>query len=155
MSKISIKLMSKEKRILMKEREVGGLSKRKSDRINILLWSDAGRDAQTIAELLHVHVNTVTNVRKNYLKRGASGALEELKRPGQPIRYTTDHEANIVALACTTPPEGSARWTLELLTEQARNKVTACEKISKSRVRLVLKKMNVSLGRSVCGVLEQ
>jgi hypothetical protein len=65
--------------------------------------------------------------------------LADAPRPGAPRHYQTDQEAEVVALACSQPPAGRKRWTLQLLTEAARQRPTL-QKISVETIRRFLKK---------------
>jgi transposase len=66
-------------------------------------------------------------------------------RSGQPRKYTERQEAEIMAQACASPPEGRARWSVRLLTEELR-KQKGFETINRENVRLVLKKRRLGLG---------
>ena len=68
-----------------------------------------------------------------------------LFRSGQPVKYDTDQQAELSALACGPCPAGRRRWTIRLLTIELQ-KVHGLETINRESVRLALKKMNVSLG---------
>ena len=57
----------------------------------------------------------------------------------------------MIQLACGEAPEGRARWTLELLTEEV-NKKGVAEPVSKETIRMILKKMNLSLTGMNTGV---
>lgn len=89
----------------------------------ILLNSDInGKDLsdQEISELLHCHSQTVVNVRKRFVEFGLESALERKKRETPPISRILDgdKEARLFALACSQPPEGRRRWTLQLLADE-------------------------------------
>jgi putative transposase len=60
-------------------------------------------------------------------------------RPGQPEKYSEKHIAEIIAHACTQPPEGRNRWSLALLCEELRTQ-EGFETISKESIRLILNK---------------
>jgi hypothetical protein len=79
------------------------------------------------------------NVRKRYVEEGIPNAILDKKRPVQPIKYTEKHVAEIIALACSSSPDGSKRWSLSLLVEDLRKK-EGFETISKESIRLTLKK---------------
>jgi transposase len=104
----------------------------------ILLKSDAGLTDLQIVEHVGCGERTVRNVRKRFCTEGLERALYESPRSGRPSDFTPRQRQKVVALACTAPPEGRARWTLELLCEHAvkRGVVSA---ISKSEVSLWLK----------------
>ena len=123
----------------------GKLSVREFNRVNILLLLHKGKRVNEITDFLDVDRITVWRIKNRYLKYGISKALEEDKRPGQPVKYGTDHNAELSALACGPCPPGRRRWTIRLLTEEL-NKKQGFETINRESVRQALKKMNVSLG---------
>jgi len=98
-----------------------------------------------IEDFLNVDRLTIWRTKKKYLEQGVEKALEEQERPGQPVKYTTDQQAELAALACGPCPAGRRRWTIRLLTEVLKGK-PGFETINRESVRLALKKMNVSLG---------
>ena len=71
-----------------------------------------------MAEAVMVHKQTVYNVRKRFACEGLDSALYDKPRPGQPPKITGDVEAKLVVLACSDPPEGRVRWTLQLLADK-------------------------------------
>ena len=72
-------------------------------------------------------------------------ALNDIPRSGQPKKYGVKEETDIIALACTDPPDGRKRWTIRLLAENLREK-EGFESLSRETVRIVLKKAQLSLG---------
>ncbi|AKB29031.1 hypothetical protein MSSIT_2312 [Methanosarcina siciliae T4/M] len=63
-------------------------------------------------------------------------------RSGQPKKYNERHAAEIIAFACTKPPEGRKKWSLSLLCEKLRKK-EGFETINKETIRLILKKNKI------------
>ena len=61
-----------------------------------------------------------------------------------PAKVTGEVEAHIIALACSEPPEGYARWTVRLLAEKA-VELDFIDSISAMTVQRLLKKRNISL----------
>lgn len=61
---------------------------------------------------------TVVRTRRRFLEQGLEVALHDKKPPGHMPKVTRDVEAHLTALACSDPPEGHARWTLQLLADQ-------------------------------------
>ena len=51
-------------------------------------------------------------------------ALYDRPRPGQKRKLTGQQEAQVVTIACTTPPDGSAHWTLDMLTEEVKKQLS-------------------------------
>lgn len=87
-------------------------------RAQILLSIREGEDAIVIAKRVRVSRRTVTRVWRRFEKGGLDRALYDAPRSGQPLKTSVIDDAHLVALACTDAPEGSAHWTLDLLTEQ-------------------------------------
>ena len=116
---------------------------------NILLAVDADGPAwadEPTRAAYRCHLNTVINVRQRFVEQGMEVALERKKRnepPRKPI-LDGDKEARLIAVACSRPPEGRAKWTLQLLADKlVALKVVAS--ISDQTVRRALKKMSLSL----------
>jgi len=121
----------------------------------ILLMSDEGEMAprkwtdQQIAEALQVHQNTVGRIRQRFLQKGEQVALnrQTRKTPPTPPKVDGATEAQIIALCCSDPPSGRARWTLRLLTSELKKRQIVTE-ISCTTVWRTLKKTNGDLGKS-------
>ena len=103
-------------------------------------WSDV-----QIGEALDVSPSTITRVRRAYCTQSLEAALHR-KPPDRVYRRKLDdrREAHLVALACSTPPDGQARWTLRLLTDRFIE--LEGEVVSDETVRRVLKKTSSSRG---------
>jgi transposase len=88
---------------------------RKLKRAQILLAADAGMPDETIAQSLRVGGSTVYRAKRRFVEGNLDKALTEEPRPGAARKLTRQEEALLVATACSRPPEGRARWTIELL----------------------------------------
>lgn len=141
----SIKLTPVQIKYLKDFKNQGKKSLREINRATILLLLNKGKKASEITEFLDLGRNTVSRTKQKFLRYGLETALKEVERPGQPIKYRQKHEAELIALACSSPPEDRTRWTLELLTEKLK-KQKGFETINRESIRLILKKTNVSLG---------
>jgi hypothetical protein len=77
-------------------------------------WLDA-----EIVEALDTNPTMVSRVREKLVTKGLDAVLTRKKRETPPVRAIFDGEAQakLTALACSTPPEGYARWTIRLLAE--------------------------------------
>lgn len=147
MSKQSVfTLTAKERSTLLAKKRAEKLSKRVRDRIDILLLADHGRSNTDIGRILGVTLDTVWRVKKRSEEEGAEAAIGERERPGQPKKYDTTVETELTAIACSDAPEGAKRWTIELLAQKLRSAVDGCDTMNRETVRLMLKKMHVSLG---------
>lgn len=118
---------------------------REINRAHILLALDGKIPEATIQSLLGVGRTAVWRTRSAYCERGLDYALYDAPRPGAPRDYQTNQEAKVVALACSQPPRGAKRWTLQLLTQAARQE-KEMPHISRESIRRFLKKTSVSLG---------
>ena len=56
--------------------------------------------------------------KRRFVEEGLEQALSEDPRPGAERKLSTTEEAMLVAMACTKPPAGRARWTLSLLADE-------------------------------------
>ena len=112
-----VKLSGQEQKQLQDITRSGTHNARLIKRAQILLKSHAGYKDQDIAEHVGVSKRTVERVRKNYTEGGLERALYDAPHPGAAPVLDDRAEAYLVATACTEPPEGRERWTLELLQE--------------------------------------
>ncbi len=92
-------------------------------RARILLAADKGKTDGQIARELEVSLTTPRDVRMRYVDGGIERALYDAPRPGQPPKLTGKDKARVCALACTSPPDGYGRWTLDLLTAHSAPKL--------------------------------
>ena len=90
-----------------------GAQKRK--RAQILLACDRGTTDATIAEVLGCGESTIYRTKRRFVEEGFEASLEERPREGGARKLSGHEEALLVATACSAPPAGRARWTLELL----------------------------------------
>ena len=88
---------------------------RKLKRAQILLAADAGASDEEIATSVGVGGSTVYRTKRRFVEGNLEAALSEEPRPGASRKLSGKEEALLVATACSKPPEGRARWTLELL----------------------------------------
>ncbi len=104
-------------------------------------WSDAA-----IAGALDVNASTVLRIRRRFATEGLEATLER-KRPERVYERRLDgaQEAHLVALACSAPPDGQARWTLRLLAAEL-VRLEVVEAVSHETVRQTLKKTSSSRG---------
>ncbi len=109
---------------------------------------------RTIGEDLLVSARTVSRVRQRFVVGGLKAALGERERSGRPTEIDGEAEAKLVMLACSEPPVGRSRWTLQLLADRM-VALGYTEHISDTWVLKLLKKTNCDLGRSRAGVFRK
>ena len=129
----------------------GKVAAAKRKRAHILLKADAHAEGpawtdEQIAEALDVSVATIHRTRQAYVGQGLEGALARQRPTGRQFRKLDGaQEARLVTIACSPPPEGQARWTLQLLADQMVT-LEIVEAIGKETVRRTLKKTTSSRG---------
>jgi transposase len=120
--------------------ELGGLLSRGKHpvrvlkRAQILLAADHGVSDDEIAASIRVGGSTVYRTKRNFVEGNLERALSEEPRPGAERKLTGKEEALLVATACSNPPAGRARWTLDLLADEM-VKLTEHESLSRETVR--------------------
>jgi len=125
----------------------GTASARKLTHARILLKADQSPEGpgwvdDAVAEAVEVSQPTVSRVRKQYFEEGLEAALNR-RPPNREYHRKLDgeQEARLVALACSEPPEGQARWSLRLLADRM-VELEVVEDLSYQTLRRTLKKTN-------------
>jgi hypothetical protein len=77
-------------------------------------WSD-----ERICDALDTNVTMVARVREKLVNHGLDAVLARKKRETPPVKpiFDGERQAQLIALACSQPPEGHAHWTIRLLAE--------------------------------------
>ena len=122
----------------------GKHSSRQVTRARILLLAADGATDEQIVAALACGINTVERTRRRFVEEGL-GCLNERPRRGQARKLTGKQEAHLIAVACSTPPEGRARWTLSLLADKV-VELKFASTIARETVRQVLKKTSLNPG---------
>ncbi len=107
---------------------------RKLKRAQILLAADAGTSDEQISATLRVSGSTIYRTKRRFVEANLEGALSEEPRRGAGRKLSGKEEALLVATACSKPPPGRARWTLELLAGEL-VELTEHEELSRETVR--------------------
>jgi transposase len=139
MRQTELHLTDEDRELIESYRAKGLHHAREVNRAHILSALDRGVPESQIMAVLGVGRTVVWRTRAAYREGGADYAVRDVARPGKPRQYGADVEAQISALACSSPPEGASRWTLELL-EQATHALADVGPISRETIRRLLKK---------------
>jgi hypothetical protein len=140
-----VTLTEAERKQLLELQRRGKCSALRQAHARVLLQADESQDGlcrsdAEIHDALGVAVSTIARVRQRFVEDGLEAALERKPTTRQYERLIDGKaEAHLIALACSDPPEGQARWTLRLLA----NKMVVlehCDRVSKETVRRTLKK---------------
>jgi transposase len=151
MGKRYVVTMTKDERAMLEELiNTGKAAARKLTHARILLKADQscngpGWQDQQMSEALEVSVSTIERVRRQFVEEGLQAAL--LRRPSLSLRQRKIdgvREAQLIALACSQPPEGRARWTMRLLADKL-VALDYVDTVSHETVRQVLKKTSLNL----------
>jgi transposase len=111
-------------------------------RAQVLLAASEGRSDEAIAGLVGVGTSTVYRTKQRFVEEGLESALHEQTRPKPERKLAAHEEALLVATACSDPPAGRARWTLQLLADEM-VRLTDHETISDETVRRRLNEMDL------------
>ena len=108
--------LSEEERTQLHELTGGGRARvRRVKRAQILLAAEQGHGDAEVAAMVGVGTSTVYRTKRRFVEGGVEVALSEEPRVGARRKLTGREETLLVAVACSDPPAGRARWTLELL----------------------------------------
>lgn len=138
-----VKLNAQERKELEEFVSRGKRSAREINRARILLLADEGKNDQEIIDLLGISRPSVFSIRKKYKEKEYDKSildiLKDEPRDGRPIKIDSRVEAHITVIACSDPPEGSAKWTLRMIADRV-VKLEVIDSISHESVRAALKK---------------
>ena len=141
-------ILSDTERVQLKNLIAAGTAPaRKLTHARILLKADQGSEGpgwvdEQVADAVEVSQPTVSRVRKQYVQEGLQAAINRRPPNREYHRKLDGHqEARLVALACSKPPEGQARWSLRLLADKM-VELDVVDDLSYQTVRRTLKKTN-------------
>jgi len=129
-----VELSQSERAELMKLLSGGTHAARKLKRAQVLLAADSEASDEEIARSIGVGKSTVYRTKRRFVLGNLEAALSEEPRRGAERKFSGKEEALLVATACSSPPAGRARWTLELLAGEM-VKLTTHESVSRETVR--------------------
>lgn len=124
-AKYSVRLCDEQRERLDKLTRTGTRSARLIQHARILLLADEDPPCgpawtdEKVADALGCGTATVARVRRRFAKEGIEEALRVRKHvPGRPPKIDGAAEAHLIAMACSEPPAGRARWTVRLLADR-------------------------------------
>ena len=134
-----IRLATREREALEKLTTQGESGARVIRRGRVLLLLDDGWAPVDVPGASGASEATVRRTRRRYEQGGLDKALYEDPRPGGERVITQRQEARIVAMVCSDPPEGRARWTIRLIVEEARKRRIAPQATRETVRRLLIR----------------
>jgi hypothetical protein len=147
MKKYIVKLTEQEREELEQMISTGKHSARKLMHARILLKADESTEGphwtdEQICEAIGASLSTIGRVRQQFLEEGVEAAISRRKGSGiRDLKIDGELEAHLVALTCSSPPKGHARWTLRMLADKM-VELEYIDSMSYETVRRTLKKMN-------------
>jgi transposase len=106
-------------------------------RARALLQLSKGGSAPQIAGLVPLTPQAIRKIGHRYEEGGLERALYEKQRPGAEALLDGSEKQRIVAMACSDPPEGFARWTVRLVSEEA-VKRRLVPRVGRETIRILL-----------------
>ena len=146
MKKYIVTLTGDERQSLLDLIAAGKAAAKKLAHARILLKADAAEGGpawpdRRIAEALEVSDATLERVRRRFVEQGLEAALfrKAQERPSRQLTLDGRAEARLIALACSTPPDGRAVWTMQMLADEL-IELEVVPTVSDETVRRSLKK---------------
>ena len=128
----------------------GTASVRMVRRAQTLWLASEERTDEEIVKALRIGVATVERIRRRFVEEGLEASLRERPRPGARPKLGPKERAYVVALACTKPPEGRHRWTMQMLADRL-VELEMVPDITDEAIRLLLKRTSSSRGSRSSG----
>jgi len=150
--KYIIKLTLSEREELSKIKSNGNVAAKKHNYARVLLLSDESKEGPgysdtEIAGKVDISTKTIERIKKKYIDGGLKKVFEKKFTPRYSRRkFDGEGEAHLIALCCSEPPPGHARWTLRLLADKV-VKLGYVDTVHHDTIREALKKTNLNLGR--------
>ncbi|MBD2309542.1 helix-turn-helix domain-containing protein [Chroococcidiopsis sp. FACHB-1243] len=149
--KYIVTLAAEERSLLEELTKKGKTVAYKVNHARILLLADTNRveggwKDEAISQALNISVATIERVRQRLVEEGLEAALSrKFQENRKPRRLDGEIEAQLIALACSTPPSGQRSWTMRMLADQM-VELGYVETVSHETVRQTLKKTKLSHG---------
>lgn len=118
-TKIKVKLSNKDRKLINQIIKKGENKARTITRARVLDLFDKNFTSPQIKEVIGCTAETARSIAKNYLEGGLEKALYDAPRPGKARLLSEKESTHIIAMVCSDPPDGRARWTIELIVEEA------------------------------------
>ena len=145
MERYVVKLTQDERANLLLLVKTGKASAAKLTHARIILATDENNTDKTpydtkVSKELHVSSRTVARTRQRFVEEGLDSALSRKPHSNtRPRKIDGDQEAHLIALSCSAPPAGRARWTLKLLANHL-IELEIIDSVSSATISRVLKK---------------
>jgi transposase len=115
---------------------------RRLKRAQVLLAADRGSSDAQIATHIGVSTSTIYRTKQRFVEEGLERALSEAPRPGAERKLDASDESLLIAMACSEPPAGRARWTMQLLADEM-VRLTVHDTVSDETIRRRLNELQL------------
>jgi putative transposase len=106
-------------------------------RVVALLQLAKGASAPQIANVIPLTPQAIRKIGHRYQEGGLESALYEKQRPGATAVLDDSQKQRIIAMVCSDPPEGRARWTVRLVAQEA-VKRRLVPRVGRETIRILL-----------------
>ena len=134
---LSIDIAPKDQKELLKLLSSGVQQVRVVLRALALLQLAKGASAPQVADVVPLTPQAIRNIGRRYQQGGLETALYERPRPGAAEVLDASQKQRLIAMVCSSPPEGRARWTVRLVTEEA-VKRKLVPRVGRETIRILL-----------------
>jgi putative transposase len=117
--RVHVQLSRRDRKRIGEMLNKGRESARVLRRASILRQLDRGQTAAQVADNVGVASKTVRAIARRYAEEGLEAALYEKPRPGQRRVLDAGQSQRIIAMVCSPPPQGQARWSVRLIAQEA------------------------------------
>jgi len=136
--RVRVQLGKRDRKQIAEMLNKGRESARVLRRALILRQLDQGGRATQVAGNVGVAPKTVRAIARRYEEEGLEPALYEKPRPGQPRALDAGRSQRIIAMVCSQPPEGQARWSVRLIAKEAVKRKLVRE-VGRETIRILLR----------------
>jgi len=135
--RVHIQLKTKDRQHLSGMLTKGRESSRVLRRASILCQLGRGQKAAQVAASVGVAAKTVRAIARRYEEEGLESALYERPRPGKQRALDVGQSQRIIAMVCSPPPQGMARWSVRLIATEAVKRKMAPQ-VGRETIRILL-----------------
>jgi putative transposase len=135
--RVHVQLGKRDRKLVAEMLNKGRESARVLRRASILRQLDRGQRAAQVADNVGVAPKTVRAIARRYVEEGLESALYEKPRPGQRRVLDAGQSQRIIAMVCSPPPQGQARWSVRLIAQEA-VKRKLVPRVGRETIRILL-----------------
>jgi putative transposase len=146
--RVHVRLGRKDRQQLAAMLRKGRESARALRRASILSQLGGGQKAMQVSSNVGVAAKTVRAVARRYEEEGLESALYEKPRPGKQRALDTGQSQRIIAMVCGPAPQGTARWSVRLIAEEAVKRKLAPH-VGRETIRILLQNHELKPWREI------